>query len=219
LFHYFVDEDDSEFANEDRDETQGEALAKLIARKYHTGIYLQDRVQRHEAPVWTQFRDEATFVSGDIVDGAEDAVCRWLEFHHGRDIVVLDGSVYQDESEVGTTVPAFNQLMHLANTQREVLEEGVCRLYPNDTRAAMQFLNANQGDVIEGDAYEDTKWLAEGRILANELLNIPGFQKNFNLLVIKGASRFIHTNQLNLNNLYRLMAKLGRKNTRIVFVG
>jgi hypothetical protein len=220
LFHYFMpDLDATEFANEDRDLSQEEALAKLIARKYHQSVYVNNTVARHEAPAWTHFRDEATFISGDIVEGKEWKVVDWLRMHHGDAMVAIDGSRYSDEHGKDDLIPAFDQLMQLANNQKDVIEEGVVRLYPTDSRAAMRFLNAGQYETIEDDAYDDTKWLAEGRILAHELVNIRSFQKNFNLLVIVGASRYIHANQLNLNNLYRLMAKLGRQNTRLVFLG
>lgn len=221
LFHYFTlgDDDGTEVADEDRDLTQEEAIAKLIARKYHRSIYLNNAAARHEAPAWTKFRDEATFISGDITEGAEWKVVDWLRMHHGDEMVAVDASRYSDEHGKDDIIPAFDLLMQLANNQKDVIEEGVVRLYPTDSRAAMRFLNAGQYEPIEDDAYEDTKWLAEGRILANELVNIHPFQKNFNLLVIVGASRYIHANQLNLNNLYRLMAKLGRQNTRLVFLG
>lgn len=220
LFHYFVEEEDpTTYANEDRDLSQGEAIAKLITRKYHDGVYIHNSVARHEAPVWTTFRNQATFISGDIIDGAEHAIERWLRYHHGDDVVIIDGSRYDHDSAEGSEIPAFDKLMHLANNQRSVIEEGVIRLYPNHTREAMRFLNAEQYEDIEDDAYGDTKWLAEGRILSSALVDIPEFQKNFNLLVIKGVARYIHANQLNLNGLYRLFAKLGRANTRFVFLG
>lgn len=221
LFHYFINDDDGSCvaANDDRDLSHGEAIAKLITRKFHSGIYLDNTVTRCEAPTWTKFRDEATFISGDIIGDAEHSIVSWLYYHHGDNMVVIDGSQYHEDSVKGSPVPAFNQLMDIANNQRRVIEEGVINLFPNDTRAAMQFLNAAQYEEIEGDAYGDTKWLAEGRILANALIDIPEFQQNFNLVVIKGVARYIHSDQINLNSLYRLFARLGRINTRFVFLG
>lgn len=220
LFHYFLNDcDECLDANEDRDLSQGETIAKLITRKYHDGVYLDDPVSLHEAPLWTKYRDEATFISGDIIDGTGNSIERWLAYHHGEDLVVIDGSQYQDDFCQGSPVPAFNRLMDLANNQTSVIEEGVIGLYPDDTRAALRFLNADPHEVIEGITYGQAKWLVEGYILANALVEIPAFQKNFNLLVIKGVARYIHANHINLNNLYRLMAKLGRTNTRLVFLG
>lgn len=219
LFHYFLEEDGVCTEGAEQDLSQGEAIAKLITRKYHDGIYMDDTASVHEAPGWTKFRDEATFISGDIIDGTGNSIERWLAYHHGDDMVVIDGSQYNEDSVIGTPVPAFNRLMHLANNQTSFIEEGVIRLYPDDTRAALRFLNANPHDEIEGITYGQAKWLAEGCILANELVEIPAFQRNFNLLVIKGLARYIHANHINLNNLYRLMAKLGRTNTRLVFLG
>ena len=220
LYHYFVEEEEGEaYLNEDRDLSQGEALAKLITRKYHDGVYLDNTAYQHEAPVWTKFRDSTTFISGDVIDYAVESTVKWLKFHHGEDMVILDASKYHQDTAKGATPPDFEQFMQLANNMSSVIEEGVINLYPNDTRAAMAFLKAGQYEPIENNAYGDSKWLAEGRILAHELVNIRSFQRNFNLLVITGAARYIHSDQINLNNIYRLLAKLGRTNTRVVFLG
>jgi hypothetical protein len=221
LFHYFVNDDEEGDAcvDGDCDLTQGEAIAKLITRKYHSGIYLHDTAMEHEAPLWTRFRDEATFISGDIIAHAEGSIVRWLYHYHGENLLVLDASKYDNDYAKGVPVPAFERLMYLANNTQSVIEEGVIQLYPNHTRAAIEFINAAPYQRFEDNPHNDTKWLAEGRILSNELIKIPEFQQNFNLLVITGAARYIQSNQLNLNSLYRLFAKLGRVNTRLVFLG
>lgn len=222
LFHYFVDEYDSDTIEGEADVsiTQAEVIGKLVTRKYSESDYITNPVYRHEPPTWTRFRDNANFISGELItDVSPVALRNWIKYYHGDDVVILDASDYLDKPDDSELLQPFDQFMKLANTQQKVIEEGLCQLYPSDTRAAIQFLNAYQSDEIGGSPNADTKWLAEGRILASELLTVPGFQKNFNLLVITNAAKFIHTDRLNLNNIYRLLAKLGRVNTRIVFLG
>lgn len=219
LFHYFDDLDTEGYADENPEETHAEVAAKLIAGKYSTDLRVLNSVQRHVEPSYQWFRDSTTFISGMMINDRVDQIARWLVYHNRDQAIVLDASRYETDFVKGETIPAFNRMMDIANNQRDIIEQGVIDMFPNSSRDAIRFINASQGEEITDSKYNDTKWLAEGRILANKLLTIETFRDNYNMIIIKNATRWIHANRLNLNNLYRLMAKLGRINTQLIFVG
>lgn len=236
LYHYFDPEPHGD--NDDpKPDTEGERPDSLvghseaIAKLLSGGFYLDAGDDPLNACAlrtevgFTQFRDSTTFIGGEVTRGHLPQIRRWCYSHLGN-AVYLDATGYSDEWEVGKEQSAFEQLMSLAGRTKEVIDDGICKNWPTNSKAVMNFINANQTDSIystnrvyaDGEQVE-TKWLIEGRFLAEELIKIPGFQQNFNKLVIFGAMRYILAGEINLNKLYRLMAKLGRINTKLYFVG
>lgn len=203
-----------------------EAIVKLMDDYFiEDSARAVDACQLHTEVGFTQFRDQASFIGGDLTRGHIPQIRHWC-YTHFNDTIYLDATGYSGEIFVNEERSAFEQLMELAGRTKEVIDEGICKRWPTDTKAVMRFINAHQTDSIistnriydEGEQIE-TKWMVEGSFLAEELIKIPGFQQNFNKLVIFGAMRYILSGDLNLNKLYRLMAKLGRTNTRLFFVG
>jgi hypothetical protein len=233
LYHFFVPEPNSD-CKTDHEDSEGEdprlvhpeAIAKLMADHFiEDSARIVDSCTYKTEVGFTQFRDGASFIGGDLTRGHTPQIRRWC-YKHFRDTVYLDATGYSEEYAVGKEQSAFEQLLNLAGRTKEVIDEGICKRWPTNGKAVLNFINAYQTDSIyesdevyaEGDLAE-TKWMIEGKFLAEELIKIPGFQQNFNKLVIFGAMRYILSGEINLNKLYRLMAKLGRTNTRLFFVG
>ena len=231
LYHYFEDDGDGKtpegYDNEDHDTSHGEAIAKLIAERYDIGSARPIDECYLRTPIgYEQIRNSTSFIGGDLTKGHMNVIKRWLNIYLDDRTIYLDGSDYADEHGVGTKLVGFDALMYLASTTKEIIDEGICEEYPEDVKAVMRFINANPTDdvfssnrVYTTNEQVETKWVVEGRFLADELVKIPEFKKNFNKVVIFGAMRYIVSDQLNLNKLYRLFAKLGRTNTRLFFVG
>lgn len=234
LYHYFEvdtvgtgeESEDTGEADDDSLPTHAEVIVQLMNNHYLEGYASPVDVCTLKSEIgFTQFRDSATFIGGDITRGQVARIREWCK-RSFNDTVYLDAQGYTDEHGIGEEKSAFEQLMDLAGRTKEVVDDGICKLWPSDSKSVMNFVNANPTDKIlrvdhmyaENEQIE-TKWLMEGRFLANELIEIPGFQRNFNKLVIFGAMRYILAGEINLNKLYRLMAKLGRTNTSIFFVG
>lgn len=225
LFQYWVsedqdaDEDAVDYAVESQPQiSHAEELAKLVLGKYDQRDYVTNYPEREIELSYTHFRDSATFLSGGITDGYVPSIVEWLKHHNGYPAVILDAERYSDKSE-SPTRDEFTAFMEIANNQPRLIKQGIIDLFPESAKDAIAFIDAAPGADITNCPHGDTKWMAEGRILSWELVKLKSFQKNFDLLVIKNASKFIHSDRLNLNNIYRLMAKLGRVNTKIVFVG
>ena len=234
LYHFFerehvadecaIKEDDS--AEEDRDLFHAEAIVKLMNDDF-SGVdgRIEDACHLRTEVNFAQFRDGSVFIGGDLTRGHLPQIRRWC-YKHFRNAIYLDAQGYSDEHGVGEETSAFEQLMDLAGRTKEVIDDGVCKMWPTDSKAVMRFINAYQTDTVGSsdriyaeDEQVETKWMIEGKFLADELIGIPGFQQNFDKVVIFGAMRYILAGDLNLNKLYRLFAKLGRINTRLFFVG
>lgn len=234
LYHFFVPdpngdpaESDPETGDDpDRETYHPEVIAKLMNLDYYMDAgQIVDSVSLRTEVGFTQFRDNADFIGGGITRGHIPQIRRWC-YKHFKDAIYLDATGYSDEYAVDKERSSFEQLMELAGRTKEIIDDGICKHWPTDSKAVMRFINANQIDTIystnriyDENEQIDTKWVIEGRFLAEELIKIPGFQQNFNKLVIFGAMRYILAGEINLNKLYRLMAKLGRTNTKLYFVG
>lgn len=228
IYHYF-ESCDGKMPNtdsgEDRKMGHVDAIAMLIANRFETDRdCVVDSASPEVEPSWQQYRRTTSFIAGALTDGYMSAIKRELPKCMSVNTVFLDGSAYADEHGVNDEPDAFNKLMSLAGNTKGVIENSLAVEYAHDARGAIKFLNAEATDQIDppsGTKFDEvpTKWMVEARYLANELVKIREFRKNFNTVVIYNAHRFIVSDQLNLTKLYRLMAKLGRINTRIVFVG
>lgn len=231
IFHYFEEHDiGEEVAGAEADPnaklSQVAAICMLISEQFSSPFERGINYASYEVePDWHRFRQSTSFIAGGFTENFMAKIKRTLPYHMSRDTVFLDGSNYADEHGVGEELDAFNRLMLLASNTKTVIEDALATEYAHDARGAIKFLNAAATDEIDppaGSTFSGcapTKWYEEARYLSRELVSIHEFRKNFNTLVIYGAHRFLVSNQLNVTKLYRLMAKLGRVNTRIVFVG
>lgn len=227
IYHYFEDLDDSaEGEKEEAKISHADAVCRLIANRFVSPFERAINSASYEVePDWHRFRQSTSFIAGELTENHMAKIKRSLPYYLHSNTIFLDGSSYADEHGVGEELDAFNRLIRLANNTKAVIEDALAIEYSLDARGAIKFLNAGATDEVDppsGSKYDGrapTKWMEEARYLSRELVNIPEFRKNFNTLVIYGAHRFITSDQLNLTKLYRLMAKLGRVNTRIVFVG
>lgn len=222
LFHYFEHEDATEWAEEDY---EGKpplyvTLARCLDRNYHGNIYAMDVAEQHQEPKWTRFRDTASFIGGEVLDGEANRVANYFDMYNKGNTIILDAAGWTDESAEGTDPGPLYALMQLANNTKTVIEDRLVNEFANDSRGLINFLNATPGDhIFPDDNGTNTKWLVEARYLNSALIDIPGFKKNWNVLIIKNAMRYILTDQFNVNQLYRLLAKLGRVNSRVIFLG
>lgn len=233
LYHYFA-ADPCTPGELDPDKAEGEsipgyaeAIAMLLNEDFdHDWARCIDYCETRNELGFNQFRDTASFIGGSLTSGVMPQVKRKIRDRFDADTIYLDADKYCDEREVDTVGTPFEQLMELAGRTKQVIDDGVVSFWPTSAKTVMAFVNASPVDQIYSSnrVYDvgeqvETKWMIEGRFLANELIKIEGFQQNFNKLVIFGAMRYILSGDLNLNKLYRLMAKLGRTNTRLFFVG
>lgn len=237
--HHYFHNDNGEYAiAEDHDTDHGEAIAKLVAGVYN-GSRVHRYAQAHVAPDYSVVRQHSSFIGGEIADGWIVQFKRWIGYYldstHGDDYVVIDAEDYMQDSDEGVPQPPIHPLMWMAENTKEIIDRALVNAYRHDGRGLMQFINApddriiNEPEGLEPGCEEDsvrldepkkmTKWMWESKFLADELVSIPAFQKNFHTLVILNAQKHIHTGHLNLTKLYRLFAKLGRVNTRLVFLG
>lgn len=228
IYHYFESNtagDPDTDGGEDRKMGHADAIALLIAGRFEAEMRAVNSASPEVEPNWQQYRRTTSFIAGALTEGYMNILKQTLPNVMSDNTIFLDGSAYADEHGVGEELDAFNKLMNLAGNTKSVIENALAIEYCHDARGAIKFLNSSPTDEIDPPAgqahvgHYPTKWMVEARYLANELVKIMEFRKNFNTLVIYNAHRYIASDQLNLTKLYRLMAKLGRVNTRIVFVG
>jgi len=205
-----------------------EVIAHLAIRAFDTYDGPIDQAYLDVEPTWQEIRSNTSFIAGELTRDTKVNILRHINALKPDEVVVLDAANYLEHDKLET--PALNKLMGLAHRTQSVIEEGLCEDYRRSPRKVIDFLNAAGSDRVSlpdldddcaytSDTVEPSKWLVESKYLANELIKIPEFQRNFNLLVIFNAHRYLTADQLNLTKLYRLFAKLGRINTRIVFIG
>jgi len=222
LFHYFEHEDPTEWGTEGEDGKPPlyVTLARCLDRNYHGNIYALEVAEQHQEPKWTRFRDTASFISGEVLDGEATRVAQYFNMYNKGNTVILDAAGWTDEGVEGTDPGPLYTLMQLASNTKTVIEDRLVNEFANDSRGLINFLNAGPGDhIFPDDDGTNTKWLVEARYLNSAIIDIPGFKKNWNVLVIKNAMRYILADQFNVNQLYRLLAKLGRVNSRVIFLG
>lgn len=190
---------------------------RLMAQSILRGIWPMndtlDRVQYDKEPQWQDVRALTSFFAGQAFN---PEVITWLKYLIKNPAIFIDGSILDQKSSADSDDEnPLKELLWISDNMKSIIEEGICELYANDARKVIDFINASPTDVID----KETKWVMEGRWIAERFTNIRAFNDNFNTLFITGAHKFITADQLNLNKIYRLFAKLGRINTRIVFVG
>lgn len=233
LYHWFDDcgtaeeSDAMEAVASDDEEDPAEpsyvsVVDALDHRKHDTDYKIDDVSPFHE-PSWTRIRDNVDYISGSMLENSVDHIARRLQYRVRGDAVVLDAKNY-GAKQASYEIDSLGQLMHLASNTKSIIEEGLVKRYECSVRDVLNFINAQPGDCVpnEGDdnhSPQTTKWLVEGKFLADALIEIPEFKKNWNTLIIKNAMRYILCNEFNTNSLYRLLAKLGRINTRVIFLG
>ncbi|ABY63277.1 hypothetical protein ST201phi2-1p454 [Pseudomonas phage 201phi2-1] len=232
IHHYFEQSDPDDYGIQargiDRTSTAAEVIAHLAIQAFDCYEGPVDVAYLDVEPTWQEIRSNASFIAGEFTRDQMVNIRKHINALKPDEVVMLDASNYLEPDKVET--PALNKLMGLAHRTQTVIEEGLCEDYRMSPRKVIDFFNASGGDIVAlpdldddcaytSDVVEPSKWLMESKYLARELIQIPEFQRNFNLLVIFNAHRYLTSDQLNLTKLYRLFAKLGRINTRIVFVG
>lgn len=233
LYHWFDLADTVDSATKASSHiSPSEQVARLLTQTYDPNVAMESFtscVTQYQEPDWRMFRDRASFLVGDIIPGGTvDATIAWTREYHGKNMIVLDAENYYKDyangeysgNGVRCDDGDFSDLMHIANNQKKIIEEGIATDFANSARDAIRFINAEPHEhIFSDDDGRSTKWLIEGKYLADALVKIPVFRRNYNLIVVTNAMRYILAGEVNLNNLYRLMAKLGRINTRLVFLG
>lgn len=224
LYHWFIRPDGEGIATasiERPEEPNTVELLAMLITDTLKGFNKIDSVIMDVEPEWQTIRDTTSFVGGALAPDKLAILKSLLHSWLPDNTIYLDASQYNGDRDKGSSLPAFDALMNLAHNTKQVIEDGLVADHPADARRVLQFINTPSTGYLESDVdYEsETKWFAEGRYLANELIKIRDFRENFNTVIIFGAHRYLLSDQLNLTKLYRLFAKLGRINTRLVFVG
>lgn len=235
LYHFFVtdpEEDACGCDDEDGEAPEGSFTHEQAVIRLLSGRFDSDKHEPKLAaafpnvePSWQHIRDTASFIAGELVNPYMTYIKNNLRYHISWDTVHLDAEDFliKTKDHKGS---GFNAFMDLAENTKRIVEDRLAIEYAHSTRQAIGFLNADATDLIDppGDCmYEEgrvpSKWMVEARYLANTLIDIKEFRKNFNTLVIYNAHRFILSGDLNVTKIYRLLAKLGRVNTKVIFVG
>lgn len=184
-------------------------LAALINERFNKELDVV--VLYNTLPSWTMIRDRATQLTGVAVHNVDLFVRHLKDISY--DTVYLDASTFHDKDP---EINSFGRLVELAANTKVIVEDYLADNL--NARATIDFLNAEPGGIVSFMGSETTKWLAEGEILNKELIKIPAFQKNFNRIVITGIPKAVGKGGLNMNQIYQLLAKLGRINTKILLL-
>lgn len=209
LFSMFI-EPEVDYTRDDTEEFNiDKQFAQLIDKRFNSEHDMA--VVYGIMPGWTSIRDRAVQLTGAAIHNVD------LFVRHLKDIssntIYLDASTFHDKDP---EVNSFGALMHIANSTKTIVEDYLAEHLIS--RATIDFINADAGDIIYFMGSHTSKWLAEGEILNKELIKIPAFQRNFNRVVITGVPKAVGKGHLNMNALYQLFAKLGRINTKILLL-
>lgn len=221
--HYWFDESDVGVEGYDVEDDPTGQIAIHIARKLRrSDLHI---LANKDLPDWKVIRDNTTFINGPGF-GDLNHLVSVLKADLGNNCVHID--VNDIHSHVDKSIHSV--LFSLLNVERKanlIIEDRICECF--NTREALKYLNAAPEEKITlpapagadpSSAVTERKWFLESRWLTDHLIrNFPKFRTNFDTLIITGAAARINSDDINVNRLYRLMARLGRVNTRIVFVG
>lgn len=224
--HYWFDDADDEGMAEGydiEDDPTGQ-IAINISRKLRR---LNHKVLTNkEVPDWKTVRDNATFINGpafgDLKHFTDVLKCDLTDNYVHIDI---EDIYMRHDRQIRTVLFALQEMERNAN---KIIEERICETFT--TREALDYLGTEQNDKVtrivrstNGDkpySVKERKWFLESRWLTDYLIhNFPKFRRNFDVLIITGAAARINSDDININRIYRLLARLGRVNTRIIFIG
>lgn len=200
-------------------------VTRQLANSFALAVKERDQITllKNQQPDWKMVRDNAVFVSGAALGDRDVFVQKFIECLD-EGVVQLDASRYDYDREKGADETSFEKLIGLDNASKGLIEDVICGVF--SAREALDYLAAYQTQVVHipymlggAEAVSMRKWFFESKILTEHAINrIPEFRCNFHTLVIHGATKHIHTGKLNLNRLYRVLAIMGRINTRLVFI-
>lgn len=184
--------------------------------------YLPVILKNGDVPDWKTVRDNTSFIHGSLLGNVGQFVDA---FKHG----IFNGYVHIDADDIHTRTKnqvwsVLHKLLALDGEHKHIVEDRLVQYF--NVREALAFVTADPDDEITIDSVPgklpetQRKWFWESKWLTEHVLvNFPQFRTNFHTLIITNANKRINSEDLNLNKLYRVLARMGRVNTRIVFIG
>lgn len=218
--HYWFQEKDTDaegFEIDSPAKRAGAAFAEHIRR-----INVQD-LKMGEVPDWKRLRDNTSIISGPIIGEYTPFLATFLQ-ELGEGVVTIDiDDFWGRENNSGWSV--LYKLCNLEKDAKQVIEDRVCQHF--DVRSALNYMSKaphepvtiTSGNGEPSISETHRKWFWESRWLTDHMLTtMPQLRKNFHTLVITRALGRFQRDELSFNRLYRVLAMLGRVNTKIVFI-
>lgn len=215
--HFWFSEADCDEGERPEPRTPGEMMGKAMAQNVMNNDTL--RLTMGRAPDWKDIRDRTTIAYGHGLGDKEEFLDAFRAYHTG-------GAVYiqANDTHTRTERSAYSTIYMLLDIEKKaksIIEERLCQSFT--TREALTFMAAEPDDivsyVVDGEIARDRKWFVESKWLNEYLVQaFPCFQTNFRTLVLLDAYHRFMNNDFNINKLYRVLAMLGRVNTKVVFI-
>ncbi|QBJ02938.1 hypothetical protein MZD04_gp410 [Pseudomonas phage Psa21] len=219
--HYWFTEEALDTAELDTDEPT-EIIAKEMARIIQKANNLD--LLEGDVPDWKRVRDNTSFLNGPALGNVTTFVNAFKQTL-GRGFVHFDHDDIHSRIDQCSWSVLF-KLLALDNEAKQLIEDQLCQHF--NVREALAYMAADPSAEIsimtssnDGEKLvTHRKWFWESKWLNDHLLaNFPQFHTNFHTLIITNAAKRINSDDININRLYRVLAKLGRVNTKIVFIG
>uniref|UniRef100_A0AB39CCI8 Uncharacterized protein n=1 Tax=Pseudomonas phage RVTF4 TaxID=3236931 RepID=A0AB39CCI8_9VIRU len=179
-----------------------------------------------QVPDWKQVRDNTSFLVGPALGDLKQFQKVFLE-NLGDGYVHIDVDDMHSRTD-RSSYSVLYKLMEMDTLHKNIVEQQL--INTTDVRKALAFVSAEPDEEISIDMSQPgdgaqvmtthRKWFWESKWAYDYLLeHFPQFHKNFHTIVITNAYRRFHSDDFNINKLYRVLARLGRVNTRVVFIG
>lgn len=221
IHHWFVEPEGDGEAPEG-EESPSARMGRLIAKQLRSGG-AEEHIVGH-VPDWKTIRDNTTYLMGPAIGDAK-------ELTHALKDELHDGYVHLDVDDMHSRSDRaawsyIYKLFDLDGQIQSIIDEQIVKAF--DAPQLLSYMRACDDDPIDifrqpamvGEALGESqrKWFWESRWVAEHLItHFPKFRKNWNVLIITGAGRRLDTD-LKVSKLFRVLAKLGRINTKVVFI-
>lgn len=192
----------------------GAKLAEATMRPGHIVL------ERGRVPDWKDIRDRATIVSGHGIENIDECINTFKE-HHTGGFIRIDVDDIHTRTE-RSTYSTLYMLLDMEKQSKKIIEDRLCESFT--TREALAFMSADPDDEIKYTMYGETvverKWFLESKWMTDYFVEkFPKFNINFRTILITNAFRRFMNDDYSINRLYRVLAMLGRVNTKVVFIG
>lgn len=206
--------------------TQSELMGKALGERIMNDNSIELTMGR--VPDWKDIRDRATIMTG-LGLGDKDAFLNGFYIGHPGGVVTIreddiHTQTFLKESDTLnlSTYSTIYMLLDLEKKAKTIIEDRLCASFT--TREALAFMSADLDEIVSyeehGKSHRTRKWLVVSQWLNDHLIQtFPCFQKNFRTLVFTDVFHRFMNGDFNINKLYRVLAMLGRINTKVVFIG
>jgi hypothetical protein len=214
MFNYYLsgapDDDEGVPAAEVEEFNLDKRLAGIVASKMNDpiGHYAP---KFNSPPVWSKIRDRSSFITGGIISNKGLFQRHLNEKLTNHVFISAQGWDPDDEA-----VNDFGHLMYMAHNSARIIENTLAD--DLSARQAIDFLKGTPTERVMYRHMEVVKWVKEAEILDVHLRQHQTYQCNFNTIVITDTAKVAAKHGINWNSLYRLIAMLGRNNTRLIIL-